>query len=224
MTAAQLQESLARFLDALAARLESARDAADRPSIATAIGGFMSLLMRVDRHGGPAVAPKGGGDRLPVGRHWEAALALGTGHARDLAHALRPLRESLGWTQTAGYVRRPPAPSFLKSYGYAVIAGPPHGSPGLVVSPDLALGVLLLGPDTHYPLHRHPAAEIYCPIGGDAEWWMGEGPWRRESAGAVIYHAPHVPHATRTGPAPLLAIYLWRGDLATEARFVFDRG
>jgi len=27
-----------------------------------------------------------------------------------------------------------------------------------------------------------------------------------------------VRHATRAGDAPLLAVYLWRGDLATHAR------
>jgi hypothetical protein len=26
-----------------------------------------------------------------------------------------------------------------------------------------------------------------------------------------------MPHATRAGPGPLLAIYLWRGDLTTHA-------
>ena len=51
----------------------------------------------------------------------------------------------------------------------------------------------------------------------DGEWWRGTGPWRSEPAGAAIYHAPNVPHATRTSDAPLLAVYVWIGDLATHA-------
>jgi hypothetical protein len=34
----------------------------------------------------------------------------------------------------------------------------------------------------------------------------------------VIHHAPNVRHATRAGTAALLAIYLWRGELATHAK------
>ena len=92
------------------------------------------------------------------------------------------------------------------------------GPGGLVASEALALGVLMLGPGIHYPTHRHPAVEIYVPLAGEAEWQKGEEPWRREPPGAVIRHESMVPHATRTLAAPLLAAYLWRGDLATYAR------
>ena len=78
--------------------------------------------------------------------------------------------------------------------------------------------MLLLGPGTLYPLHEHPAVEIYCPLTLDAEWWLGDGPWRSEPPTAIIYHAPGVRHAMRAGLSPLLAVYIWRGDLATHAR------
>lgn len=71
-----------------------------------------------------------------------------------------------------------------------------------------------------YPLHHHPAAEAYLVLSGDAEWRRGAGRWRWEPPGSVIYHAPGVPHATRAGADPLLAVYLWRGDLATHARLL----
>src|SRR6266850_164235 len=99
----------------------------------------------------------------------------------------------------------------------ALVAGPAAGPPALAVDPRLALGVLLLGPHAHYPLHAHPAVEIYYTLTAGAEWWRGGGPWRQEPAGAAIHHAPNVRHATRAGVTPLLAIYLWRGDLVTHA-------
>src|SRR5262249_56744971 len=108
--------------------------------------------------------------------------------------------------------------------GSAVSAGPAEGPPALVVDSRLALGVLLLGPETHYPLHSHPAIEVYVTLTPDGGWWRGAGPWRREPAGAVVYHAPNVPHATRAGPTPLLAIYLWHGDLETHARLQRPEG
>src|SRR6267142_674224 len=81
-----------------------------------------------------------------------------------------------------------------------------------------ALGVLLPGPGAYYPLPTHPAVEVYVTLTPEGEWWRDDGPWRREPPGAAIYHAPGVPHAMRAGSAPLLALYVWRGDLATYAR------
>jgi hypothetical protein len=156
---------------------------------------------------------------LPACRFWAAAIAA-DGNAdplADLRHALAGLGPWLVWTQNPNYRRASPSDDFLDHYGYAVIAGPRDGSPALIKHATLALGVLLLGPGTHYPLHHHPATEIYVPL-HRAEWWQGEGPWREEAAGAVILHPSGVPHAMRTGAKSLLAIYLWSGDLGTHAR------
>jgi len=148
--------------------------------------------------------------RLPVCRFWRQAMS---GNSPLLA-PLANLAPYLRWAQNPNYVAVPPSPSFLENYGYAVFAGPG----GLVESEALAFGILLLGPDTHYPTHRHPAAEIYVVASGEAGWRKGEEPWRRERPGAVIRHDGLVPHATRTLAEPLLAAYLWIGDLATHAR------
>ena len=43
-------------------------------------------------------------------------------------------------------------------------------------------------------------------------------PWRREKPGRVIRHDSMVSHAMRALGEPLLAAYVWRGDLATHAR------
>jgi Dimethlysulfonioproprionate lyase len=154
---------------------------------------------------------------LPVCRFWSVALGQAGANVSSLCAALTALAPRLSWTQNPNYRRAPPSPDFLDNYGYAVLAGPADGPPALARHDSLAFGVLLLGPRTHYPRHHHPAAEIYIPL-NPAEWWRDEGPWHEEAPGAVIYHAPDVPHATRTGQTPLLALYLWRGELATHAR------
>ncbi len=147
---------------------------------------------------------------LPVCRFWPAVAAGGGALLAPLAE----LSPHLAWVQNPNYVAAPPSPDFLDNYGYAVLAGPG----GLVASDILALGVLLLGPGTHYPTHRHPATEIYVVAAGEAEWRKGEALWRRERPGSLIRHETMVPHATRALDDPLLAVYLWRGDLKTHAR------
>jgi hypothetical protein len=156
---------------------------------------------------------------LPVCRFWAPALEASEAPEplAGIVRALRALGPWLAWTQNPNYRRSPPSADFLDRYGYAVIAGPAEGPPALVGHAGLALGVLLLGPHTHYPQHHHPAVELYVPLNA-GEWWRADGPWRSESAGAVIHHGSEVAHATRAGDTPLLAIYLWSGELGTHAR------
>src|SRR5262249_52990523 len=178
---------------------------------------FARLLGAIDP-GRAAREPAGPPERLGVCRFWEASLQAAAGIPPALVAALETLGPCLSWAQNPNYRRRPPDPTFLDHYGYAVVAGPAGGPPALVLHPRLAIGVLLLGRAAPSPLHAHPAIEIYYTLTAGAEWWRADGPWRREPAGALIHHAPGVCHATRAGASPLLAIYLWRGDLATHAR------
>lgn len=171
--------------------------------------GFLPLLGTLrtgtSSHSGGHVPQK-----LPVQRFWPAAGA---------SDPLGPLMAALGdalavaWQQNPNYRTQPPSPNFLENYGYLECAGP--GGP--LTFPDLRLGLLLLGPDTFYPPHCHPAEEVYLPLG--AGRWLREGDgWRDVPAGAVIYHPSMCRHATQSGAEALAAIYLWRGEIGPAAR------
>jgi hypothetical protein len=196
--------ALAACFDAVAGRLAEAGGLA-----CTAFAGEIAALPRAAAETAPPQARSG---RLPVLGHWPAALAGAAAVDPGLAAALTDLSPALGWRQNPNYVRRPPSADFLDGYGYAVIAGPG----GLAPAP-IALGVLLLAPEVLYPAHAHPAEEVYLVLDGASRWWReGEG-WREGLGGAAIHHPPMLAHAMQAGAAPLLAIYLWRGDLATNA-------
>ena len=217
MSGAHEGEALTAFVRDLGAALAGAAAATPDADAATTLGGFADITRSLapgprERSVPGPVAP------LPVCRFWDAAIAGAREVSESLVAALATLGPALTWTQNPNYRRQPPDGRFLDDYGYAVIAGPASGPPALVVDPRLALGVLLLGPGTHYPLHRHPATEVYYTLSADGEWWRGAGPWRRAPAGTAIHHPPNLPHATRAGDGPLLAVYLWRGALETHAR------
>jgi len=111
----------------------------------------------------------------------------------------------LSWGQTYGAVDF--GENFLRNYGWMEL----FGTRGHFVNDRIAGGFLLLGPHIHYPDHHHSAEEIYVPLTGGTEWRAGGTAFQKRQAGEVIHHPSNMVHAMRTGDAPLLAFYLWRG-------------
>jgi Dimethlysulfonioproprionate lyase len=143
----------------------------------------------------------------PVARHWDAAVGSDL-----LGPVSTALKDVTPWQQTASYRASPPSPNFLDNYGYLEFVGP-----DAPFQTDAArLGLLLLGPGTLYPLHRHAAEELYFPL-GEARWLREDDDWRLVADGGIIHHPPFLGHATESLTAPLAAIYLWLGDIGPAA-------
>jgi hypothetical protein len=150
---------------------------------------------------------------LPVCAFWDQALSLVRGPRPErIAAALRALAPGLCWMQNPNYTEAAMGAHWLRHYGYIELIG----DDGHLAEKGVRMGIMLLGPETLYPPHRHPAEEVYLVLGGTAEWQRGGEAWRTRLPGAVIHHAPGLVHATRTRDEPLLVAYLWWG--AVEAR------
>ncbi|MEV8615056.1 dimethylsulfonioproprionate lyase family protein [Amycolatopsis sp. NPDC051373] len=163
------------------------------------------------------VAPAAPSAALPALRNLPKALRIALAdHVTGLVQVLRSAR----WTQTTTYVSNPPNERFLPGYAHCTLLGPAAALPVAVDPASLVtLGVLLLGPHVHYPPHWHPADEVYVPL-TRARWSTDESPYVAREPGTVLHHAPTQPHAIHTDAVPLLALYLWRGDLHTPARLI----
>jgi hypothetical protein len=197
--------ALMRFLDSAAARLRAARSEEGAK--------FAAELEKLRRTRIPPLALRHvEPPTLPVFRHWPQALSGACAIDLALGQALRDLSPNFAWRQNPNYVRRPPSPTFLEGYGYAVIAGPDG-----MVPAGIALGVLLLMPGLLYPSHAHPAEEVYLVLDPASAWWREGEDWRKGLGGALVHHPSMVAHAMKAGATPLCAIYIWRGDLATHA-------
>jgi len=141
---------------------------------------------------------------LPVLRWLPEVKADAPALSLELVNSLIRAAPLMAWRQT--YKPTQVSAAFLENYGWSELVG----LSGPLASERLACGFLLLGPETHYPRHRHEAREIYVPLAGTASWQQGDGHWRKHPPGAVIHHASDEPHAMRTGAHALLALYLWR--------------
>jgi hypothetical protein len=142
------------------------------------------------------------------------AIAAGRTHAAaDIAATLAALPGALPWHYH--YAPRPDAADLADRIGFAELIGP--RAP--LTAPDCRAGFTLMAPDTFYPLHVHPAIELYLVISGHARWTTPEAE-RIVPPGAFVLHRANQPHAMRTFAEPLLALYGWRGDLDTPAFYL----
>ncbi len=136
---------------------------------------------------------------------------VGDERTEALLRAIRPRMLVMSWRQNPTYTDE----SFLSRYAYCELLGPT----GLVPHAKVSVGLLYLAPGTFYPPHAHPAEEAYHLLAGESEWQAGAGVMTRRSPGDRIEHPSGVYHAMRSGTTPMLALFVWRGDLATPARF-----
>jgi hypothetical protein len=82
----------------------------------------------------------------------------------------------------------------------------------------MLLGLLMLGPDRHYPDHYHPAPELYWPLTSESFWSRDGKPFFVKAPGETVWHPSMALHATITNATPLLAVWCWTRDTATPAR------
>ncbi|MCH8522906.1 dimethylsulfonioproprionate lyase family protein [Glycocaulis sp.] len=81
-----------------------------------------------------------------------------------------------------------------------------------------AFGITLIGPQTYYDWHQHPAVETYACLSPESKWGLNHAPLTKRPVGTVILHPSNAPHAMETGEYPLLAPWLWTGNIDSPAR------
>ncbi|MDX8529152.1 dimethylsulfonioproprionate lyase family protein [Mesorhizobium sp. MSK_1335] len=148
------------------------------------------------------------GHSLPVCRYFEDGFDASE---NDVVGALCGSWAAMDWMQNPNYRDRPEMQDYRADSGFCEICGPR----GLIGNSATSVGFLVMGPGLFYPSHSHPAAEAYFVISGAAQWWRAGHDWQINEPGSRIYHSPHQEHAMRTLDAPLLALYVWSGDLVT---------
>ncbi len=132
----------------------------------------------------------------------------------DLAAAIAAVEDALQWRQSASYTDHVLGAGFTANYGWAEIIGP-HG---FFAGSDFLLGLLMLGPERHYPDHYHPAPELYWPLTSGSFWSRDGKSFDMKAQGATIWHPAMALHATITNDMPLLAAWCWTSATATPAK------
>ncbi|MGE0005318.1 MAG: dimethylsulfonioproprionate lyase family protein [Parvibaculaceae bacterium] len=154
--------------------------------------------------------------RLPATRFLAECVAASMFTSPGVAAALAEIEEFLHWRQNPNYSDRRMGAGYMDNYAYAELIG----SHGFFAGNDFLMGLLLLGPNSHYRDHHHAAPELYWLLTGPSEWRRDKGEFEMREAGETIWHDPHIVHATRTDASPLLAVWAWTRDVSEPARLV----
>ncbi len=206
-----MDATFAHVAQAIAAHLARARAPTDE----------IDAAVRHLRHAAEVASPREGFVSVPNRDHaaiLAPAIAAGLTHAAaSIAAALAALPGPLPWRYS--YPPRPGAPAddtdLAERISFAELIGPraPLAAPGC------RAGFTLMAPETFYPLHAHPAVELYLVISGHAQWSTPDAE-RIVPPGEYVLHRTLQPHAMRTFTEPLLALYGWSGDLDTPAFYL----
>lgn len=152
--------------------------------------------------------------RQPVLSHLPHCLAeIGRLHPVLAAH-FASIEASMQWLRSPDYTDLIMGNGFNANYGWAQIIGPHGFFPGK----DFTLGVLMLGPDRHYPDRYQPAPELCWPLTLESFWSRDGKPFFVKQQGTTIWHPSMALHATMTGASPLLALWFRTRDTSSPTR------
>ena len=128
----------------------------------------------------------------------------------ELIQNLRDCNNKLCWRQP-GFGRIPRKIS--RHMAVCEIIGPT----GQIEHEKIRVGFLFQEAKVLYPRHSHAAEEIYLTLSGPSAWQKNDEKWRLHMAGDFIHHPSFHPHSIRTDQAPLLALWVWTGDIKPDS-------
>jgi mannose-6-phosphate isomerase-like protein (cupin superfamily) len=195
--------NLSRALDAGLSRCEP-QPPEIQPELASLRAALSHAVVRADFEGKPQ-------------RNYSAILADTIDPNRDDAFAgvcaaVAEVRDHLPWVYH--YAPRGGEPALAERIAFAELIGPD----GPMMSPLVRVGLTLIASHTVYPMHAHPAVELYWVISGQARWVTPRQD-RIAPPGDFVLHRSNESHSMSTAEEPLLALWGWSGDIDTPARY-----
>ncbi len=155
--------------------------------------------------------PEQGFEQKPVAALKYAHSLLGVQVGDDLVDLYQAATDAFNhvrWTEF--YAHDTWSQPFLSEFANGEGIGPD----GFFYHQDLILGLFILGPETIYPEHAHPAEEFYIVLSGNPQFKVGlNSRYETRYPGDVVLHHSDISHSIKSADSPFFAIFGWRGDI-----------
>ena len=170
----------------------------------------LANLMQSARHARhqPFNVPSHGYEELVAG----ALATAPASSVTDIAACLQPVYRALPWVY---HYARAADDDLSARIAFAELIGPD----GPLIAPDCRVGFTVMAEQTTYPMHRHPAVELYLVMTGNARWRTPTSD-RIVPPDELVLHRSNEPHAMRTFDEPLLALWGWTGNIDAPALYI----
>lgn len=87
------------------------------------------------------------------------------------------------------------------------------GPDGLVFDDSCRVGLFAQGPNLAYPERTHSAEELFVMLAGSGVWSQSGNAGALRGPGSRVHHASFESHSSTTSGEPLIAIWVWAGDI-----------
>ena len=139
---------------------------------------------------------------------------IGSERLRDAVEALWP---HCPWIGADRFYPEPEHEHFSKKMWGAMIVG--ENDALFTAEQRYIVLLIVIAPNTTYPLHAHRIEEAYYVLAGQADWSHDGEAWTTLPPGSIFFNRSYEPHTMRTSDEPLIAMgfYLppfgWEGGL-----------
>lgn len=142
---------------------------------------------------------------------------FGRGTGNPIAEAICRLMPTFAWLQSVEFYPEPEHRHFAERLWGAIIVGQEDA---LFIAEERYIALLMvMEPNTTYPLHAHRIEELYYVLSGAADWSHDGETWTTLPPGSVFHNHSYQAHSMRMRSEPLIAMgfYLppfgWEGGL-----------
>ncbi len=149
-----------------------------------------------------------------------APEVLGARVASDLFELHLAARNAFDYVRWTEFYKED---SWSKPFLNELANGEGIGPDGSLCHLSTILGLFILGPDTTYPAHAHPAEEFYIVLNGNPQFKVGvNSEFETKQPGEIVLHHSDISHSIRSSNTPFFAIFGWRGEIDARSWYRND--
>lgn len=164
-------------------------------------------------------------ERKPLETHREIKKFLGENNTLNklpIANTIVEVMDDLNWYYSGYEDGRINENVALRMQTCEIIGPNVEGSNTMIDYHECRVGLFAQTAHTNYTTRNHAAEELFVKIAGQAKWKNDKENYITKNAGEFIHHKSLENHASQTIEYPLIAAWIWSGDVDYKKYYYKD--